>query len=82
MARRPSALERLARVVWEVREFDTFPDLFERLWQGVVAGVYRQGAAWIAAREASGEAGPPILRTRSGGRRQTMEGCPLQWCDE
>ncbi|MFB4275341.1 TetR/AcrR family transcriptional regulator [Nonomuraea sp. MTCD27] len=53
------ALERMARVVWEVieedrglirimlREFDGFPELFERMWQGVLAGVYAQGAAWI-----------------------------------
>jgi AcrR family transcriptional regulator len=52
-------LERMARVVWEVieadralirimlREFDGFPELFERMWQGVLAGVYAQGAAWI-----------------------------------
>ncbi|MCK2217171.1 TetR/AcrR family transcriptional regulator [Actinomadura sp. ATCC 31491] len=64
-----AALERLARTVWEVldadralirvmlREFDAFPELFEQLWQGVVASVYAQGAAWITARGEAGEAG-------------------------
>ncbi|MFC4113889.1 TetR/AcrR family transcriptional regulator [Nonomuraea zeae] len=53
------ALARMAGTVWEVidddralirimlREFDGFPELFERMWQGVLAGVYAQGAAWI-----------------------------------
>ncbi|MEU6410589.1 TetR/AcrR family transcriptional regulator [Microbispora sp. NPDC046933] len=68
-----AALERMARVVWEVlegdrdlirimlREFDGFPDLFERMWQGVLAGLYRQGAAWIAAQRELGniETGDP-----------------------
>ncbi|MGP4097460.1 TetR/AcrR family transcriptional regulator [Nonomuraea sp. KM90] len=60
------ALERMARVVWEViekdrglirimlREFDGFPELFERMWQGVLAGVYAQGAAWIRAQRELG----------------------------
>ncbi|MEV4178313.1 TetR family transcriptional regulator [Nonomuraea sp. NPDC049709] len=60
------ALERMARVVWEVieedrglirimlREFDGFPELFERMWQGVLAGVYAQGAAWIRAQRERG----------------------------
>ncbi|AQZ60566.1 TetR family transcriptional regulator [[Actinomadura] parvosata subsp. kistnae] len=52
-------LERMARAVWEVieqdrelirimlREFDGFGELFEGMWQGVMAGVYAQGARWI-----------------------------------
>lgn len=53
------ALHRMADVVWEVidgdrelirimlREFDNFPELFERMWHGVLADVYRAGAEWI-----------------------------------
>ncbi|MFC4014497.1 TetR/AcrR family transcriptional regulator [Nonomuraea purpurea] len=60
------ALEGMARVVWEVietdrdlirimlREFDGFPDLFERMWQGVLASVYAQGAVWIRAQRELG----------------------------
>ncbi|MGN9840272.1 TetR/AcrR family transcriptional regulator [Nonomuraea sp. H19] len=63
-----AALERMARVVWDVlehdrelirimlREFDGFPELFEGMWQGVLAGVYRQGAAWITAQKELGNA--------------------------
>ncbi|MFG6194555.1 TetR/AcrR family transcriptional regulator [Nonomuraea sp. JJY05] len=63
-----AALERMARVVWEslegdrdlirimLREYDGFPDLFERMWEGVLASVYAQGAAWIAAQKALGKA--------------------------
>lgn len=61
-----AALERMARVVWEVidadrdlirimlREYDEFPELFGRMWQGVVAHVYGQGAAWIGAQRERG----------------------------
>lgn len=61
-----AALERMARVVWDVlesdsalvrimlREYDAFPELFERMWQGVLAGVYQQGAMWIAAQKELG----------------------------
>jgi AcrR family transcriptional regulator len=53
------ALRVLADVVWAfmsadrelirlmIREFAGFPDLFERMWQGVVANVYDRGTAWI-----------------------------------
>ncbi|MEV4018607.1 TetR/AcrR family transcriptional regulator [Nonomuraea angiospora] len=63
-----AALERMARVVWEslesdrdlirimLREYDGFPDLFERMWEGVLASVYAQGAAWIAAQKELGKA--------------------------
>ncbi|MFI9837454.1 TetR/AcrR family transcriptional regulator [Nonomuraea sp. NPDC051941] len=63
-----AALERMARVVWEslesdrdlirimLREYDGFPDLFERMWEGVLAGVYAQGVAWIAAQKELGRA--------------------------
>ncbi len=30
-----------------IREFDGFPELFERMWQGVLANVYRRGTEWI-----------------------------------
>ncbi|MCA2224880.1 TetR/AcrR family transcriptional regulator C-terminal domain-containing protein [Nonomuraea aurantiaca] len=61
-----ATLERMARVVWEVlesdrdlirimmRESDEFPDLFERMWQGVLADVCAQGADWIIAQKALG----------------------------
>ncbi len=53
------ALRLLADAVWAVldtdrdlvrlmiREFDGFPELFERMWQGVLANVYRRGTEWI-----------------------------------
>lgn len=37
-----------------VREFDVFPDLFERMWQGVLANLYEQCAAWISAQREFG----------------------------
>lgn len=61
-----AALLRMARTVWDViendrdlirimlREFDGFPELFEGMWQGVLASVYRQGAAWVAERRGTG----------------------------
>ncbi|WP_214410184.1 TetR/AcrR family transcriptional regulator [Sphaerisporangium fuscum] len=61
-----AALRRMAELVWDVietdrdlirimlREFEGFPELFERMWQGVLASVYRQGAAWVAARRGAG----------------------------
>lgn len=54
------ALQLLASVVWTamdserdlirimIREFDGFPQLFEQMWQGVLAHVYRQCTEWIA----------------------------------
>ncbi|MFB4264718.1 TetR/AcrR family transcriptional regulator [Nonomuraea sp. GTA35] len=59
-------LERMARAVWQVieedrelirimlREFDGFTELFEGMWQGVLSGVYAQGASWIAAQRELG----------------------------
>jgi AcrR family transcriptional regulator len=53
------ALRVLADVVWAfmaadrdlirlmIREFTGFPELFEHMWQGVVATVYRRGTEWI-----------------------------------
>jgi AcrR family transcriptional regulator len=34
-----------------VREFDGFPALFEQMWQGVSANLYRVFAAWITAQD-------------------------------
>ena len=54
-----AALRVLADVVWAfmaadrdlirlmIREFTGFPELFEQMWQGVVATVYRRGTEWI-----------------------------------
>ncbi|GAB3509019.1 TetR/AcrR family transcriptional regulator [Amycolatopsis cihanbeyliensis] len=54
-----AALRLLAEVVWRVldderelvrimvREFAGFPELFEQMWQAVLANVYRVGAGWI-----------------------------------
>jgi AcrR family transcriptional regulator len=62
-------LERMARAVWQVieedrelirimlREFDGFTELFEGMWQGVLSGVYAQGARWIAAQRELGNVG-------------------------
>ncbi len=53
------ALHRLATTVWEVidshhelirimlRDYDVFPELFERMWQDTVDSLYRTGAAWL-----------------------------------
>lgn len=30
-----------------LREFDTFPELFEPMWQGVLTNLYEQVGAWI-----------------------------------
>ncbi|WP_158896277.1 TetR/AcrR family transcriptional regulator [Amycolatopsis anabasis] len=61
-----AALRRLANVVWDVidgdrdlirimlREFDGFPELFEQMWQGVLANAYDQGAAWVSAERERG----------------------------
>ncbi|MCP2166829.1 TetR/AcrR family transcriptional regulator [Goodfellowiella coeruleoviolacea] len=55
-----AALRLLAGVVWEVmdserdlvrimiREFAGFPELFEEMWQGVLATLYRECAAWLS----------------------------------
>jgi AcrR family transcriptional regulator len=62
------ALRLLADVVWAfmaadrdlirlmIREFTGFPELFERLWQGVVATVYRRGTDWITSLKNQGRA--------------------------
>ncbi|TDC03281.1 TetR/AcrR family transcriptional regulator [Nonomuraea longispora] len=56
----------MARAVWDVidgdkdlvrimlREFTVFPEIFEPMWQGVLATLYRECAAWIAAQRESG----------------------------
>ncbi|MCR6482290.1 TetR/AcrR family transcriptional regulator [Amycolatopsis sp. OK19-0408] len=53
------ALRVLADVVWAfmaadrdlirlmIREFTGFPELFEQMWQGVLATVYRRGTEWL-----------------------------------
>ncbi|MFC4585780.1 TetR/AcrR family transcriptional regulator [Sphaerisporangium corydalis] len=60
------ALHLMATVVWGVieadrdlvrimlREFTGFPDIFERMWQGVVASLYHECAQWIAAQRELG----------------------------
>ncbi|MQA11975.1 MAG: TetR family transcriptional regulator [Pseudonocardiaceae bacterium] len=60
------ALRLIADTVWEVietdrdlirimlREFDGFAELFEQMWQGVLANLYRQCTAWIAAQRELG----------------------------
>ncbi|TKG70087.1 TetR/AcrR family transcriptional regulator [Prauserella endophytica] len=62
------ALKLLADVVWTVmdserdlirimiREFGGFPELFERMWQGVLAHLYRVCGEWIAGLCERGEA--------------------------
>jgi AcrR family transcriptional regulator len=62
------ALRLLADVVWTVmdserdlirimiREFDGFPELFEQMWQGVLANVYRECSKWITMLCAQGRA--------------------------
>lgn len=62
------ALRLLSDVVWTlmdserdlirlmVREFDGFPELFEQMWQGVIANVYRQCSEWIIMLCAQGRA--------------------------
>jgi AcrR family transcriptional regulator len=62
------ALALMARAVWEVidgdkdlvrimlREFTAFPEIFEPMWQGVLAALYRECAAWIEAQRALGVA--------------------------
>jgi AcrR family transcriptional regulator len=60
------ALALMARAVWEVidgdkdlvrimlREFTAFPEIFEPMWQGVLADLYRECAAWIETQRALG----------------------------
>jgi AcrR family transcriptional regulator len=60
------ALYALARVTWQVieddrdlirimlREFDNFPELFTRMWRGVLANVYGGGADWITTQAGRG----------------------------
>ncbi|WP_240687078.1 TetR/AcrR family transcriptional regulator [Amycolatopsis suaedae] len=55
------ALRLMAEVVWAtmdgernlirimIREFDVFPELFEPMWDTVVAAVYRRCADWVTA---------------------------------
>ncbi len=62
------ALRVLADVVWAfmaadrdlirlmIREFTGFPELFERMWQGVLATVYRRGTEWITTLRDAGRA--------------------------
>ncbi|MFI5591075.1 TetR/AcrR family transcriptional regulator [Amycolatopsis sp. NPDC051758] len=62
------ALHVLAGVVWAflaadrdlvrlmIREFTGFPELFEAMWQGVVATVYRRGTEWITTLRDQGRA--------------------------
>lgn len=62
------ALRLLADVVWTVmdgerdlirimiREFAGFPQLFEQMWKGVLAHLYRQCAEWITALRDRGQA--------------------------
>jgi AcrR family transcriptional regulator len=62
------ALRLLADVVWAVldserdlvrimiREFAGFPELFERMWQAVIAHLYQECANWIGALKDSGKA--------------------------
>lgn len=62
------ALQLLAEVVWAVldterdlvrimiREFAGFPDLFETMWQAVVAHLYRECTSWITTLRDSGRA--------------------------
>ncbi len=61
------ALRLLAEVVWAVldserdlvrimiREFAGFPDLFETMWQAVVAHLYRECTIWIGTLRDSGK---------------------------
>jgi hypothetical protein len=58
----------LAGVVWAflaadrdlvrlmIREFTGFPELFEGMWHGVVATVYRRGTEWITTLRDQGRA--------------------------
>lgn len=53
------ALQLVGRLIWVamehdrdplriiLRELDQFPDLLERMWQGVLGGLYRRAAEWI-----------------------------------
>lgn len=62
------ALRLLADVVWAfmaadrdlirlmIREFTGFPELFEQMWQRVVATVYRRGTEWITSLRDQGRA--------------------------
>jgi AcrR family transcriptional regulator len=62
------ALQLLADVVWAVldserdlvrimlREFASFPELFERMWQAVIAHLYQECANWITVLKDSGKA--------------------------
>src|SRR5437763_840134 len=62
------ALRVLADVVWAfmaadrdlirlmIREFTGFPEVFERMWQGVVATVYHRGTDWITTLRDQGRA--------------------------
>lgn len=62
------ALRMLANVVWSsltserdltrimIHEFDAFPELFDKLWQGILAHLYRECAEWIAALREQGRA--------------------------
>ncbi|MDS0139384.1 MULTISPECIES: TetR/AcrR family transcriptional regulator [unclassified Amycolatopsis] len=65
------ALRVLADVVWAfmaadrdlirlmIREFTGFPELFEQMWQGVVATVYHRGTAWITTLRDQGRVSVP-----------------------
>ncbi|MEV0379475.1 TetR/AcrR family transcriptional regulator [Nonomuraea sp. NPDC050643] len=60
------ALHLMALAVWDVidgdkdlvrimlREHTAFPEIFEPMWQGVMATLYREFATWIAAQRALG----------------------------
>lgn len=59
-------LELIADATWDViagdrvlirimlREFDRFPELFEHMWQGVLANLYRRCTEWITAQSELG----------------------------
>ncbi|MEU7893370.1 TetR/AcrR family transcriptional regulator [Nonomuraea sp. NPDC049152] len=60
------ALHLMASTVWSVidgdrdlirimlREFTGFPELFEQMWQGVIASLYQECARWISAQRELG----------------------------
>jgi AcrR family transcriptional regulator len=62
------ALRLMADAVWNVidgdrdlvrimlREFTAFPEIFEPMWQGVLATLYRECTVWIEAQRAAGVA--------------------------